>query len=231
MHSMQQVYDGVSSVYEVEYRIRKKDGEYVWFYDRGTVIQHTAEGGPLIVAGLVFDVTERKMKETEAFRKLEKDAIYDAMTGLKNRSSIMRELERWSGSDADTEDDMSVIFIDLDHFKHINDTYGHLFGDRVIGTVGQSIGQLARGDDEVGRYGGEEFLLILPHTDLAESHRIAETVRGNIESLMLEDGVRITISCGVATRRIGEDALSVLKRADENLYRAKDRGRNCVVSE
>jgi len=98
------------------------------------------------------------------------------VTGLKTRSCSEKDLGRWADS-ADTLDEgMSVIFIDIDHFKDINDTYGRLFGDRVIGSVGQAVSQPARGDDAFGRYGGEEFLMLLPHTALFDSQKTAEAV-------------------------------------------------------
>ena len=129
---------------------------------------------------------------------------------------------------------LSCILIDIDDFKKINDTYGHLHGDRVLRDVAKSIEKTIRKTDEVGRYGGEEFLVILPNTDISQISAVAEKIRKNIADMFIEfDDIacNITVSLGCADMKTGspqtEDEL--LHNSDVSLYKAKDLGKNKAV--
>ncbi|WP_254302891.1 sensor domain-containing diguanylate cyclase [Rahnella sp. BCC 1045] len=161
--------------------------------------------------------------------KLKFEAQTDPMTGLFNRRGLAMTLE----SVAQLRQQFSVIALDIDHFKSINDSYGHDVGDEVIKSMAEQIRHNARETDILCRVGGEEFLVLLPRTALAEAEMIAERLRENVESLELP-GIRpITISLGVAHwHYLQGDPDTSLKRADEALYKAKQDGRNrLVVSE
>ena len=129
---------------------------------------------------------------------------------------------------------MSLIVFDLDHFKAINDRYGHLAGDAVLGAVGGRMNSVLRGSDLKCRYGGEEFLILLPDTPTQGAMRVAETLRREIEGSSIpwnDDLLRVTASFGITAITPGEmDPLAAIARADEALYRAKQDGRNCVRS-
>jgi diguanylate cyclase (GGDEF)-like protein len=125
-----------------------------------------------------------------------------------------------------------MIMFDLDHFKDINDRYGHLAGDAVLNAVGKRMKEVLRGSDLKCRYGGEEFLVLLPETPLHGARRVAETLRREIAERPVPwagEGLTITASFGLAQTIPGEvNVQAVIARADQALYRAKDDGRNCV---
>jgi diguanylate cyclase (GGDEF)-like protein len=121
---------------------------------------------------------------------------------------------------------------DLDHFKRINDRYGHLAGDAVLAAVGGRMKAVLRGSDMKCRYGGEEFLLLLPDTPLSGAHRVAETLRVELHEHPVsfnDERITVTASFGVTTITPGEvDPMAIMARADRALYRAKQEGRNCI---
>ncbi|SEB53179.1 diguanylate cyclase (GGDEF) domain-containing protein [Terriglobus roseus] len=167
-------------------------------------------------------------------------ASTDGLTGLANRSSLDKRLAEMWAEPLLSMQECSIIMADIDHFKSINDRYGHLYGDRVIRRVGHLMSEALRGEDDfIARYGGEEFVVILPHTSLQQALAVAERLRGLIElaglpSLRTEDpdleGMRATISCGVATGlpRLLSEPDALIGGADLGLYRAKREGRNVV---
>ncbi len=158
--------------------------------------------------------------------KLKFETQTDPMTGLFNRRGLAMTLE----SVVQLRQQFSAITLDIDHFKAINDSYGHDIGDEVIKSLAEQIRHSARESDILCRVGGEEFLVLLPGTPLAEAGMIAERLRQNVETLILPGIQPITISLGVAhwNQQQGEPD-KALKRADEALYRAKKEGRNRVV--
>jgi polar amino acid transport system substrate-binding protein len=125
-----------------------------------------------------------------------------------------------------------VIVIDLDHFKRINDHRGHYEGDRVLQTVGELLRAHTRATDGLGRWGGEEFVLVCPGASLSKAADLAEKLRVRIQqtNFLPEDPVGITASFGVATSAVGANFDDVFRQADQALYLAKSRGRNCVVA-
>jgi diguanylate cyclase len=177
-------------------------------------------------------------EETEKLRKCieeERSKAYsDALTGIPNRMAfderINEEYKRWQRYD----NKLTLCLVDIDKFKGVNDTYGHKAGDIVLKTVAEKCASKIRNSDYFCRYGGEEFALILPETDLSAAITVAETLRESIERCSFQYGdktVGITISCGLAQVK-GKDTLdSVFKRADQALYKAKETGRNRCISE
>jgi diguanylate cyclase (GGDEF)-like protein len=124
---------------------------------------------------------------------------------------------------------MSIFLLDIDHFKSVNDRYGHQVGDQVLVKLAKTCQQIVRCSDVVTRFGGEEFMLILPETDQKCAMVVAEKIRSEIESLKFSvEGLSVTISGGVC--EVGKYSLNeVIKVADENLYKAKHSGKNCIV--
>ena len=167
-------------------------------------------------------------------RELSLLAARDGLTGLLNRSEFMRQAEGELARALRYHRPLCIIVGDLDHFKHINDEYGHPVGDQALRQVGAVLHSAVRGTDIVGRLGGEEFIILLPETQAAIGMQIAEKVRARLEasSVSTRNGqsVTVTISLGVAVQQPGEDlGLSVLyKAADRALYQAKQHGRNRV---
>jgi len=165
-------------------------------------------------------------------KTLRMDAATDSLTGLANRKTIINELERMLQQPPQEHRPVVAIMADIDHFKEVNDTYGHLVGDKVLTEISNRIRSALRDFDEVGRYGGEEFLLVLNGANLVTAKNVAERIREHVTSQPINlQGVEIraSISLGVAAAHPGEKTDSVLARADKALYAAKAAGRNCVI--
>ena len=232
MQAMRDAMTGKSPVYECEYRIQAKDGSWKWFYDRGKVTQRDNQGAPVLAAGIVFDITDKKQREQELTSELnqaQEQALIDALTNVRNRRAILEELSARLDQAKQTQMPLSIAMIDIDHFKQVNDTHGHLVGDQVIRTVAQTLAAAIRGLDSVGRYGGEEFLVILPNTPLKYASEVFERMRQRVEASSIIEGESVTVSIGVADYR-GGPIEEFIQQADECLYAAKHGGRNRVVS-
>ncbi|MBP7585014.1 MAG: GGDEF domain-containing protein [Spirochaetes bacterium] len=159
-------------------------------------------------------------------------AMRDGLTGLYSHAIIHAELEKEFQTALRYDLDLSVIFIDIDDFKGYNDSYGHIAGDRVLVMVGRVLTENLRMTDKIGRYGGEEFLIVLPHTSLENAAMIAEKLRASIEEESASAGELtrgVTVSVGVS--EIGEDTKDghdLINDADIRMYRAKKEGKNRV---
>lgn len=231
MTAMRDHLEGKTHVYEVEYRIQAKDKSYRWFYDRGKITRFDSDGKPVFLAGIVFDITEKKQKEVN----LEKDnellsekSITDSLTGLKNHNYSIDHLTTIIHKSKRTGKPVSLAMLDLDHFKKVNDTYGHLTGDAVLSETSRIIKSLTRNTDLAGRYGGEEFILVFQNTDITTAREICERIRSKIETSAFPEGIHITISGGIREYR-GETATEFIDAADGNLYEAKHKGRNRII--
>jgi len=169
----------------------------------------------------------------EKNRELHRLSITDGLTGLYNRKHVMDLFDMEFVRTQRYKIPFSVQIADLDHFKSINDTYGHLAGDAVLRRISEALGQSVRACDHVGRYGGEEFLVILPNTDADGAMDMAERIRQEISQVeFFNDGeaFSMTLSMGVAVCLDGDDSVEgILHRADDALYRAKANGRNQVI--
>jgi len=238
------------SVYILTYRIRGKNGGYLWFESSGRLVS-PAEGTsePEIQASL-RDITERKRSE-ERVRELARDleeanrrlqeanlalreiAATDPLTGLSNRRDfeerLVVELRRATRSGCP----LSLLFLDLDLFKRYNDRFGHPAGDELLVKLANLLVKTVRSSDLVGRYGGEEFVVLLPDTEEAGALVLAETLRCTVAE-RLAGRLPVTVSVGVATYEPGSAASDasdqvaprLVAAADEALYRAKREGRN-----
>jgi diguanylate cyclase len=230
MDAMVRNMNGEIEVYECEYRIQAKDGSWKWFSDRGKVTQWDDNGKPAFAAGIVFDITEKKEKEKNLEiknRLLEETSITDALTGIKNRRAIMEELKLRIEQAQESNSPISIAIFDIDNFKNINDTKGHVYGDMVIKETADAISRSIRGLDAIGRYGGEEFLLILPNSNLDSARLVCERIRARIEGIEFNDGTKVTVSGGVVIYQ-SEDIAGFIDRADKNLYKAKRNAKNKI---
>ncbi len=163
-------------------------------------------------------------------RKLEAQAETDALTGLSNRIPLRPTLKQAFEQSRRTGASMTLVTLDLDEFKSINDAFGHDTGDAVLRGVGELLRKRIRRADKVFRLGGEEFLVLLYSTSEESGRRVAEELRREIAALDLIPNHPISASIGVATLRASENWTEWMKRSDENLYRAKMNGRNRVVA-
>lgn len=189
----------------------------------------------LFLVGVTYFLTWRLViKLDEVQRHLKKQATTDELTGLKNRRVIMKRLEEERQRASRLTEPFCIMIIDLDHFKRINDSYGHPFGDRVLKRVAQLIRESLRRYDSVGRIGGEEFLVISPGTGMNEAVALADRIRVTIMDDTICEGelqVSVTLSVGVTVLSTDDQSIeTMLKRADKALYEAKKAGRNRVVT-
>ena len=174
-----------------------------------------------------------RLQQARADReKLERLATFDSLTGLYNRRAVLGRLDELINLANRYKEDFSLSMLDIDHFKKVNDHYGHLTGDEVLEEIAILIRRNIRETDIVGRYGGEEFIIILPKTNLASAWVVAERLRSIIEKTKMKDSAgnafAITVSQGLVGWERDEDAASLISRADEALYKAKEKGRNRV---
>jgi diguanylate cyclase (GGDEF)-like protein len=187
----------------------------------------------IFASSLRESLYKRGVQLKEAYKRIEELAELDELTGSFNRRCIMRMLDDEIARAHRTKAPFSVALIDLDWFKRINDAYGHPTGDEVLRTFAITIFANIRSIDRFGRYGGEEFLLILPDTPHDVAARILDRQREIIAELdwsAFSPGMCVTISAGVATLASGEAPDALLARADSALYAAKARGRNRIAS-
>ena len=171
----------------------------------------------------------RLLKTREALRR---EAARDGLTGLWNRKAIMDILQRELLRSERDHQPVGVIMIDVDHFKNINDSRGHVAGDAVLRIIASGIAAMVRPYDAVGRYGGEEFLIVAPNCDLSEAWELAERVRVHVAGCSIIVGgssVQVSLSLGVATGDAAANLEKVLHAADAALYEAKNAGRNRVA--
>ncbi len=178
----------------------------------------------LITNKQLFDQVKQQQKH------LYELAMIDPLTGLYNRNSLSEFANKYFTESSRHDLALSLMLIDLDHFKSINDTHGHLVGDMVLEHFGEMLKKNCRNEDFAARYGGEEFLLLLPHCDLEGAVLKAELIRAQAEQLM-PNGIPITASFGVTNRPRGKhmEMEALIHVADMAVYEAKDGGRNCVV--
>lgn len=188
--------------------------------------------GPIEIYGdklmlcIVHDITEQKRLEQE----LEHAAMRDSMTGLLNRRQFYRITEQANPSSLPVQNQFSLLLVDTDHFKNINDVFGHLKGDEVLISLSRTLEACSRKDDFVFRWGGEEFVILLPRTPLDTAMQVAETIRAAVARIAIPGLPRFTVSIGVARHNAEESIDELFKRVDDALYRAKNDGRNKVLA-
>ncbi len=227
----------VVGVFEIYRDMNRYSGAFAQVFMQASAL---VGGLVLLVIGCSVLILRCGFRElTRAQEELHRLATRDALTGVLSRREIVNratvELSRVHRLfPGDPDFDMSVILLDLDHFKQVNDGYGHPAGDAVLKSVAESIADVIRDFDSVGRYGGEEFLVLLPGTGRKGAYLAAERIREAISSKVVMYGsncLRVTASLGVSSCRGQEDSSiqSLLKRADTRLYEAKAKGRNCTV--
>lgn len=190
-------------------------------------------------AALVKTVGDLEVAHAEILRQndaLERLASRDPLTGCFNRRAFYMQFEKAFAESLEHGIELSCLMVDIDHFKRINDQFGHAVGDQAIQAVAGSLSAALRLMDVIGRYGGEEFCLMFPRTKLAEAADLAERLRIHVET---EAGVRvrtasclgITVSCGISSTAFGaRTPLELIDQADKALYAAKEGGRNCVMA-
>ena len=167
------------------------------------------------------------------YRQAQRAALQDKLTGLNNRAAFDNSLTREVDLAQRQHTPLSLVVLDIDHFKTVNDSYGHSAGDLALRTLADSIIETLRRSDIAFRYGGEEFTLVLSNTDKASAHLVAERIRVAASQLSCNDGARnfgFTVSLGVSELEQGEHVTTFFDRVDQALFQAKKLGRNNTVS-
>lgn len=225
--------------HEADYRALTKDGQYVWIRDVVHVLRENDKTTALI--GFMFDISERKRLELELEemnRKNQELLLQDPLTQVANRKALKERLEQEFKRAQRNERPLSILFIDIDYFKKYNDQYGHLQGDNCLVAVAQLLkASFSRAYDFVARFGGEEFIVVLPETHQQEAIVLAERFRKAVNLLDVPLAIdqsrrpEITVSIGVNTHGQDQEYQTIesfLHSTDELLYLAKDQGRNQV---
>ncbi len=182
-------------------------------------------GLPILGFIVLFLASARSLNDR--FGREEEASRTDSLTGLKNRRGFLEACDGALQRSRRSGKPLSVVLADLDHFKEVNDVLGHGAGDEVLQKVAREFRSSVREQDTVGRWGGEEFVFLLPDTELAGALRVAENLRRRVADLAIEAGRgRLTVSLGAAQYRPGTDVEESISRADRALYRAKEGGRN-----
>ncbi len=227
---------------ELEYRIIRKDGEIRWIHSFDCNIlseDHTMQ----MVQGLMVDITDSKNQElalekankkiNQQNRKLKELSMTDPLTGLANRRFMHKALNYSINDSQRTKQPFSLLMFDLDHFKKINDKYGHDAGDLILCSISEILKNNLRQIDIIARWGGEEFLILFPHTQKEGAKKISEKLLnlvGNYKFNYKSSTIHVTFSGGIASYQESISLQSILHDADKALYKAKENGRNQIVS-
>ena len=207
--------------FEMEYRLKRHDGLWRWINDRGVPF-YDAEHRFAGYIGSCMDVTEK----IEG-RKLIDLAHYDTLTGVFNRNYLEILIDFESQKSQKEQYPLSAILIDVDNFKYFNDQYGHDFGDKVLFHVATLMSNKLRENDYIGRYGGDEFLILLPHTTQEEAAGVARRILDTLPKLNIENSYEaISVSMGITEHQPGEDLRGTIKKADDAMFQAKRSGGN-----
>ena len=216
--------------FQVAYRMFRKEGAERWLMEEGRVVSEPDEAS-VRLEGFISDITARKQTEMslrEANETIGRLIREDPLTGLANRRALEENMVRAISFAQRWKHPLSIIMTDIDHFKTVNDRYGHLTGDQVLVSFSQLLKTSSRIEDIVARFGGEEFILVVPNTNLDQATQLAERLRIDTEEATIPIPTNITASFGV-TRLLAEDTKeSLIARADRALYAAKNAGRNRV---
>ncbi|CNI06655.1 sensor domain-containing diguanylate cyclase [Yersinia pekkanenii] len=242
--------------YQIEYRCRTYDGSYIWIEDRGKVIERNSDGSVSRMIGAHRNIHDRKhrleklelknkslealveertaeLRETNIRLQQQLDikknlSETDVLTSVANRYLLEKVLKHECSRAKRFFQPLSLLSLDLDNFKSINDEYGHFVGDLTLTHIVDVIRHNIREIDILGRWGGDEFMIVLPNTQLNEAKNIAEKIRQLIEIMPMDGNINVTMSFGVVELEQNEAQDQLLLRADRMLYSAKAAGKNFI---
>ncbi|MGM9485229.1 putative bifunctional diguanylate cyclase/phosphodiesterase [Roseateles sp. NT4] len=219
-------FSGRTALYRNEHRVLSKDGTWKWILSRGMVIARDAAGQPLRMVGTHTDITERKRQEAMVWQQ----ARVDTLTGLPNRRSLRERIERALALRAMRGEELAVMFVDLDHFKEVNDSLGHDVGDALLVQVAGRLQGCMPSGGVVARMGGDEFTVLLAAQDAAAAaERVGHELLEALSATFDVGGERVYVSASIGVSlapRDGVEIEALFKHADQALYEAKGAGRN-----
>ena len=208
--------------WEAEFRIETED-DIRWLWGHAVPVSDPLEGQ--LFRGVLLDITDRKDLE----ERLKQAATHDPLTGALNRAGVEPQLETGLAVAQRQNQPLAVAMLDIDHFKWVNDAHGHAMGDRVLRHFVDIVDGRLRKSDSLARWGGEEFVILLPQTDGDGARQLADSIRREVETHAFPHGGPLTVSIGLAVARADDNVAELIRRADERLYKAKALGRNRVV--
>jgi len=225
--------EGKTDVYEAEFRMKCGDGSWKWILDLGRVFQRVENGNAYRMNGVHIDITKLKKLQMEVESLKEEYKLksrIDLLTSIYNKDYFVELAPQLLQIAKENKNSCSLLFLDLDHFKKINDTYGHLIGDEVLKQTVNAINECVREGDLLARFGGEEFVLLLPSTNEEKALHLAERIRTTLNSKTIKVNdlkIKVSISIGLtSTKDDNYDLNELLKNSDNALYDAKNDGRN-----
>jgi len=227
---------------------RRKDGGLIWTQTNSRV-EKDAQGNILYYEGFITDISARKLAEDElrttrdaleaanrelqtALAREQELSHTDDLTGISNRRYLFELAEHKFGTAARYRQPLSVMMFDIDHFKDVNDTFGHAVGGQILQRITQIVCAELRSADVIGRYGGEEFIVLLPMTNARQAQPLAERIRAGVAGLRLptpKGQASVTLSLGIVDAAPAESVEDAFRRVDVAMYAAKQAGRNCIV--
>jgi len=209
-------------IWEGELKNRRKNGSAYWVH--AIITPKTNSAGEITgYTSVRQNITDRK--------RAEELSITDQLTGLYNRLKLDEMFKTYLHVSQRHDTDFSIIILDIDRFKNVNDTHGHQVGDTILQEFAKILQENVRSEDVLGRWGGEEFMILAPQSGLEAAQNLAEKLRTKVENFSFSTIVRATCSFGISTYHKGDDEKSMVSRADDALYRAKANGRNRVEVE
>lgn len=215
-----------TDTYRVELRLQCKDKSWKWILTRGMIVAWDTDASPLQMVGTHTDISQRKLSEQIAW----KQANFDLLTGLPNRRMFYDSLEKEIVRSARFHQKFALMFIDLDGFKWVNDSYGHQIGDQLLIEVSRRISHCMRESDTLARLGGDEFTVLVNHTvDQSDAEKVADKILTALNQPFMLDNIqaKISASIGISTYPAhGLDADTLVNKADSAMYTAKNQGKN-----
>ena len=201
---------------------------YLVFYREKEFLETDLTQLESMIAALIYP-----LRNAILYKRAIEKAHKDPVTGVSNRTAMDTSLYQEIDLARRHSQDLSIILLDIDKFKHINDTYGHIAGDTILKRVAESMSVTVRGSDIIYRYGGEEFVVVLRNTNHEGAMLLAERIRADVESMHVnydDFSIQVTLSAGVSSYQSEDTTKSLLERCDSAMYQAKENGRNQVAS-
>lgn len=225
--------------HEADYRALTKAGEYVWIRDVVHVVRNE-QGEVESLIGFMFDISERKSTEEKLIvlqKELQELSFKDGLTGIPNRRMFDSMMEEEWANALRNHQPLSLIMLDIDYFKQYNDYYGHVQGDDCLKRVAKVLSSVAtRSRDFIARFGGEEFVLVLPETDVEAARKVAERCRSVIfkeqiyhEKSQVSQLLTVSLGIGTIIPTRNDASITFIEEVDRRLYQAKQKGRNCII--
>ena len=234
LEEMERCYNGEKDYFDIEYRMLSKSGDWIWVHDRGEAAERDKNGRATRILGTHIDISPTKQIEEalrESQEKYRKLATTDMLTGVMNRYSLSELLRAETERSRRYGSPLSLLMFDLDNLKMINDNYGHLAGDEALKITCSYVQSSIRNCDYLGRWGGDEFLLIVTNTDFDGAIKVAEKLRAGLCVKEHKNFGKLSISIGVSVLHKDEsDFDALLRRVDKALYESKKNGKNRVTS-